>query len=53
MAASLEISVQAFDKWKVKPTARIGREAFFTARDVVDNRIANERMKRGVSECKQ
>ncbi len=40
MAASLGISVQAFDKWKVKPVARIGREAFFDVRSVLDNRIA-------------
>ena len=40
MAASLGISVQAFDRWGVKPVARIGREAFFDARSVLDNRIA-------------
>jgi phage terminase Nu1 subunit (DNA packaging protein) len=39
MAASLGISVQAFDKWGVKPVERIGREAFFTAHAVVENRI--------------
>lgn len=39
MAASLGISVQAFDRWGVKPVARIGREAFFDARSVLDNRL--------------
>ena len=39
MAASLGISVQAFDKWGVKPVVRIGREAFFDVRSVVDNRL--------------
>jgi len=44
MAASLGISVQAFDKWGVKPVERIGREAFYTAQSVVENRlIAAER----------
>lgn len=39
MAASLGISVQAFDKWGVQPVERIGREAFYTAQSVVENRI--------------
>ncbi|SFB46389.1 terminase small subunit [Azotobacter beijerinckii] len=39
MAASLGISVQAFDKWGIKPVARIGREAFFDVRAVLDNRL--------------
>jgi phage terminase Nu1 subunit (DNA packaging protein) len=39
MAASLGISGAAFDKWKVQPIARIGREAFFTVEDVLANRI--------------
>ncbi|UCP00091.1 terminase small subunit [Metapseudomonas lalkuanensis] len=39
MAASLGISPQAFDKWGVEPVARIGREAFYTVQDVVQNRI--------------
>ncbi len=39
MSASLGISVQAFDKWRVEPVARIGREAFFTAHAVVENRL--------------
>lgn len=41
MAASLGISVQAFDKWGVQPVARIGRSAYFDVRSVLDNRLAN------------
>lgn len=41
MAASLGISPQAFDKWRVDPVSRIGREAFYRAQDVVQNRIDN------------
>ncbi len=41
MAASLGISVQAFDKWGVQPVARIGRNAYFDVRSVLDNRLAN------------
>jgi len=40
MAASLGISVQAFDKWGVEPVERIGREAFYDCRAVLDNRLA-------------
>ncbi|HCF2652056.1 TPA: DNA-packaging protein, partial [Pseudomonas aeruginosa] len=39
MAASLGISPQAFYKWGVQPIERIGREAFYTVADVVENRI--------------
>ena len=39
MADSLGISTQAFDKWGVEPVARIGRETFFDARSVVNNRV--------------
>ena len=42
MAASLGISVQAFDKWGVEPVARIGKEAFYDTRSVVDNRLKNQ-----------
>lgn len=45
MATSLGISVQAFDKWGVKPVERIGREAFFTAEAVLDNRLAHAAVK--------
>ena len=41
MAASLGISVQAFDKWGVKPVKKIGRNVYFDVRSVVDNRIEN------------
>lgn len=40
MAASLGISTQAFDKWGVEPVARIGREAFYDVRSVLENRLA-------------
>lgn len=40
MAASLGISVQAFDKWGVEPVERIGREAFYDCRSVVSNRLS-------------
>ena len=42
MAASLGISVQAFDKWGVQPVARIGRESFYDARSVLDNRLKKQ-----------
>lgn len=42
MADSLGITVQAFDKWGVTPVAKIGREAFFDARSVVDNRLKHQ-----------
>ncbi|WP_448196706.1 terminase small subunit [Pseudomonas putida] len=42
MAASLGISVQAFDKWGVEPVQRIGKEAFYDTRSVLDNRLKNQ-----------
>lgn len=42
MAAALEISVQAFDKWGVEPVARIGNQAFYDIRSVLDNRLKNQ-----------
>lgn len=45
MAASLGISVQAFDKWGVEPIQRIGTSAYFDARSVLDNRLAYEARK--------
>jgi phage terminase Nu1 subunit (DNA packaging protein) len=42
MADSLGITVQAFDKWGVTPVAKIGREAFFDVRSVVDNRLKHQ-----------
>lgn len=41
LAASLGISVQALNRWGLQPVARIGRESFFTAAEVVDNRVQN------------
>lgn len=41
MAASLGISVQAFDKWGVRPVAKIGRETFYECCDVVANRVSH------------
>lgn len=45
MAASLGISVQAFDKWGVEPIERIGRESFYTAQSVLENRLARQAQK--------
>jgi phage terminase Nu1 subunit (DNA packaging protein) len=47
MAAALGISVQAFDRWGVKPVAQRHRfgEAFYSVRDVLDNRLELERKK--------
>lgn len=46
MADSLAISVQAFERWGVEPVAKMGRETFFTARDVLDNRLEHQESKR-------
>lgn len=40
MAASLGISAQAFDKWGVQPISRIGREAFYDCKTVLNFRLA-------------
>ncbi|MGM0913286.1 MAG: terminase small subunit [Pseudomonadota bacterium] len=40
MAASLGISVQAFDKWGIKPVARIGRNKYFTAAAVLEAKLS-------------
>lgn len=47
MAESLRISVQAFDRWGVKPISQRHQygEAFYTVRDVVDFAVARERKK--------
>lgn len=45
MASSLGISPQAFDKWGVAPVARIGREAFYTVQNVVENRVEHSMRK--------
>lgn len=36
MAKSIGLSVQAFDKWRVEPVAKVGREVFYTVDDVID-----------------
>ena len=41
MAASLGISVQAFDKWGVVPTKKEGREVLFDVKSVLENRLAH------------
>ncbi|MGY4876660.1 terminase small subunit [Vreelandella aquamarina] len=45
MAASLGISVQAFDKWAIEPVARIGNQKFFDCRTVVDSKLAEQAAK--------
>lgn len=39
MAASLGISVQAFDKWGIEPVARMGRSVYFDCRSVLSARL--------------
>lgn len=50
MAASLGITVQAFDKWKVEPVTRIGRENFYDVRSVLNNRLALAEQKADASQ---
>lgn len=45
MADSLGISTQAFDKWGVPHVAKIGREAFYDMRSVLENRLAHQEQK--------
>lgn len=45
MATSLGISVQAFDKYGIKPVERRGREVLYDVKSVVDYRVANELQK--------
>lgn len=42
MAASLGISVQAFDKWGVQPIAKIGRDNFYDVKSVLANRLKHQ-----------
>lgn len=42
MADSLGISTQAFDKWGVEPIAKIGREAFYDVKSVLENRLQHQ-----------
>tara|TARA_R110001592_G_scaffold113322_1_gene312376 strand:+ start:20639 stop:21148 length:510 start_codon:yes stop_codon:yes gene_type:complete len=41
MAASVGISSRAFQDWNVKPVAIVGREKFYDAREVLENRLAH------------
>lgn len=50
MAASLGISVQAFDKWGVTPTERRGREVLYDVRTVLENRLEHQSQKQPASE---
>jgi phage terminase Nu1 subunit (DNA packaging protein) len=50
MAASLGITVQAFDKWKVESIAKIGRENFYDVRTILNNRLAQAEQKNAASE---
>ncbi len=45
MAASLGVSVQAFDKWGVQPVCKVGRSVYFDTRSVLENRLAHEASK--------
>jgi phage terminase Nu1 subunit (DNA packaging protein) len=42
MAEACSVSLSAFQKWRVQPVARIGRETFYTASDVLANRLAHQ-----------
>jgi phage terminase Nu1 subunit (DNA packaging protein) len=50
MAASLGISVQAFDKWGVTPTERRGREVLYDVRTVLENRLEHQSQKQPTAE---
>ena len=52
MAASLGISIQAFDKWGVEPICKIGRNTYFDARSVVENRLADASLKQQLGRLK-
>lgn len=45
MAQACGISQQAFHQWKVEPVAKIGKQVFYLAGDVVANRLANQQQK--------
>lgn len=51
MAESLGISVQAFDKWDVQPVQRIGREAFYDVKTVLENRLQHQSGKQQLGEA--
>jgi len=41
MALSCGVSLTTFQRWGVRPVARIGRQVFYSLRDVLDNRLDN------------
>ena len=45
MAKSCGVSTQAFDKWGVNPEVKQGRAVFFSVKEVLENRLKNERDK--------
>lgn len=51
IAASIGISVVAFDKWGVEPVAKVGRETFYEVKDVIANRLDSlqEKINQGIS----
>ena len=42
MSKSLGIRPEAFQVWRVTPVARIGKYAYYTVKDVLDNRLARK-----------
>ncbi|WP_160153334.1 terminase small subunit [Microbulbifer sp. ALW1] len=40
MCESLSVTAPGFARWGVEPTERVGNQAFYSVRDVVDNRVA-------------
>lgn len=53
MAESLGISVQAFDKWDVQPVQRIGREAFYDVKTVLENRLQHQSGKQQLGDAEK
>ena len=45
MAATLDVSVVTLDRWLVPSAGIIGKQKFFTCRDVLDNRLTDQRKK--------
>jgi len=45
MSASLSISVMTLDSWRVPSVGTVGRQKFFTASDVLENRLNDQRRK--------
>ena len=42
MARSCRVSLSAFQKWNVRPVARIGRIVYYSPGDVLNNRMDHE-----------